>query len=535
MPDIHMVDAEGVYRALETRETGLTRAEARKRLREHGPNEIRQTRRRPLYREFVAQFTHFLAGLLWIAAGLCFLSEYMRPGEGMLSLGLAIVGVIAVNAVFTFVQEYRAEKAVDALRKLLPFRVKVLREGAVREVPSRDVVPGDVFHLAEGDRVPADARVLSSDRLSVNMAPLTGESEPMPRDAAPSEEDLHESANVVLAGTLVVGGSGAAAAFATGMDTEFGRIAHLTGTVHPGRTPLQKEILKTTRVIAVIALTTGASFFILGILTGRGFWHNFIFAVGIIVANVPEGLLPTVTLSLAMASQRMARKNALIKTLPSVETLGSVTVICTDKTGTLTQNRMEVREAWSPEGAKAEMLHLAAGLCNDASRADGRYVGEPTEVALLKASEARCGTHAARREYDIPFSPEKKRMTTVDVVDGSRYVFAKGAVEAILASCGDAAEGGAHRRLIEERSRAMMDRGLRVIAFGWKECRGQAPYTDGSLEGGLSFAGLMGLEDPPRPEVPEAVRKCREAGIKVIMITGDASRTALSVARAVGL
>jgi sodium/potassium-transporting ATPase subunit alpha len=590
---IQNISREEVIKLLVTSENGLSEEDAGRRLQEYGLNEIKEVRKKPLYLRFISQFTHFLAILLWIAVALCFLSEYLRPGEGMFSLGLAITGVIVLNAIFTFIQEYRAEKAVEALKKLLPFHVKVLREGLTKEIPASEIVPGDIFLLSEGDKIPADARLIDSSLLMVNNAPLTGESESKPRDHKPCEGDSLESPNMIFAGTHVVSGSGKAVAFATGMSTEFGKIAHLTSAVEPGLSPLQKEILKVTKIIAVIALTTGIFFFGIGTLTGRSFWHNFIFAIGIIIANVPEGLLPTVTLSLAMGSQRMAKKKALIKTLTSVETLGSVTVICTDKTGTLTQNKMEVEKIWtfSDDGKIPPHPHLLKGgrgdygsygwlmkiayLCNNAHFIDGKYTGEPTEIAILKKAIETSGEIKAERIYEIPFDSDRKRMTTVNVIppfspfphsggfppragrrgdaeakekgnEGGLFVLTKGAFETVLPLCNGILKDNEIETLSEESKEAltrayhsMMDEGLRVIAFAFARKEGITPPAksspDSSVESDLTFAGLMGLEDPPRPEVPEAVKKCREAGIKVIMITGDASRTAAAIAKQIGL
>src|SRR3989337_2474109 len=340
---INSLTKEEIFRTLVTSETGLTEEEAKKRFIEFGSNEIKEVEKTSLFIKFLKQFTHFLAILLWIGAGLAILSESLHPGEGLLTLGLAIVGVIFINAIFTFIQEYRAEKAVEKLKLLLPFYVKVIREGKEKEIPAREIVPGDLIILSEGDKAPADSRLIETTYLMVNNAPLTGESEPVPLDHEPRDGEPIQSRNISFAGTTVVSGSGKGIVFATGMRTEFGMIAHLTGTVTSGLSPLQKEIIKITRIIAAIATAMGVIFFAAGHFTGRTFWENFLFAVGIIVANVPEGLLPTVTLSLAMGSQRMAKRKALIKTLTSVETLGSVSVICTDKTGTLTQNKREVK------------------------------------------------------------------------------------------------------------------------------------------------------------------------------------------------
>lgn len=343
---IHNLTRTEVFQNLVTTPEGLKEEEAQRRLSEFGFNEIREVKKKSLLIKFLEQFTHFLAILLWIGAALSFVSEYIRPGEGMLTLGFAIIAVIIINAVFTFIQEYRAEKALEALRKLLPFYVKVFRNGKEKEIHAKEVVPGDIIMLSEGDKIPADARLIETSSLKVNNAPLTGESEPLLRSHAPFPGDFIESTNIAFAGTTVISGSGRAVVFATGMRTEFGHIAHLTSAVEAGYSPLQKEIIKATRLVASIAAAVGIFFFSIGFIIGRGFWENFIFAIGITVALIPEGMLPTVTLSLAMGSQRMAKRKALIKTLTSVEALGSVTVICTDKTGTLTQNKMAVTKLW---------------------------------------------------------------------------------------------------------------------------------------------------------------------------------------------
>lgn len=566
---IQSLPKEDVFKSLLTSEAGLTEEEARGRLHEYGLNEIKEVRKKPLYLKFISQFTHFLAILLWIAAFLSFLSEYHHPGEGMLTLGAAIIAVIFINAVFTFIQEYRAEKALEVLKKLLPFYVKTLRDGREDDIHAEEVVPGDIILLTEGDKVPADARLIESSGLKVNNAPLTGESYPISRSHDPFDGEFFESFNIVFAGTTVVSGSGRAVVFSTGMTTEFGHIAHLTSGVEPGLSPLQKEIIKATRLLATIAAAVGIFFFSMGFLIGRSFWENFIFAIGITVALIPEGMLPTMTLSLAIGSQRMAKRKALIKTLTSVETLGAVTVICTDKTGTLTQNKMAVARIWvnnqvidtkyaSKENA-AGILRIAY-FCNNARFLDGQYKGDPTEAALFKAARETLGDLHAERIKEIPFDSERKRMTTVHAVfpapalekrspaafslleagGGGVVTFTKGATENVLPLCAYMAINGERvsmndnlKRKITNGYHALTDMGLRVLSFAYKEIEGPSPPED--IESDMVFAGLIGIEDPPRPEVPEAIRRCSEAGIKVIMITGDGSRTALAIAREIGL
>jgi len=545
---INNLTKEEVLQSLVTSENGLPEEEAKKRFLEFGPNEIQEVKKTSLLTKFFKQFTHFLAILLWIGAGLAFLSEYLHPGEGMLTLGFAIVGVIFINAIFTFIQEYKAEKAVEKLKLLLPFYVKVVREGKEKEMLVREIVPGDLIILSEGDKVPADSRLIDTAYLMVNNAPLTGESEPVPLNHDPCDGEPIQSRNISFAGTTIVSGSGKGVVFATGMRTEFGSIAHLTGTVTSGLSPLQKEIIKITRVIAAIATIMGVIFFAAGHFIGRTFWENFLFAVGIIVANVPEGLLPTVTLSLAMGSQRMAKRKALIKTLTSVETLGSVSVICTDKTGTLTQNKMSVKRI-TPlgEGRKTEeqrpSLLTIAMLCNNTKEVEGNLKGEPTEVALYRAAFESIGPVESKRMKVFPFDSDRKRMSTINSLKGNNYVLTKGAPEnifTIATHCFVDSEIVSFDESLREKAvslyHSMTDEGLRVLAFSYREIEsGEESISMEDAEKDMVFLGLIGLEDPPRPEVPEAIKKCREAGIRIIMITGDGSRTALAIAREIGL
>ena len=332
-----------VYRALATTPQGLSSDDVRRRTLRYGPNSLQALRGMPLISRFARQFTHFLALLLWVAAGLAFVADALHSGEGMATLGWAILGVILINAIFAFLQEYKAERAVQALRSMLPAQAWVLRDGQPQQIARSELVPGDVLVLEEGEQIPADARLTAAVGMRVDNSSLTGESKPQRRSADPIT-DGHplDIANLAFAGTTVLSGHGQGVVFATGLNTEFGKIAHLTTTVQTGLSPLQQEIVKVTHVVAGLSLLMGLVFFTIGVGMGLGFWASTIFGIGIIVANVPEGLLPTVTLALAMGSQRMAARKALIKHLASVETLGCTTVICTDKTGTLTENRMRL-------------------------------------------------------------------------------------------------------------------------------------------------------------------------------------------------
>ena len=538
---------------------GLTRAGATARRLEFGPNRIEHLPATPLFLRFSRQFTHFFAVLLWVAALLALLTDRLMPGQGMATLAAAIVAVIAINGAFSFWQEYRAEETMSALQRLLPHQVKVLRDGAVAVIPSEDVVPGDVIFLTAGDDVPADCRLIEAFGVRVNNATLTGEALPLSRDALPSAEaDLLKSRNVLLAGTSVTAGEAKAVVFATGMHTEFGRIAHLTQTTVDAPSPLQKEIAALSRTIAVLAVSAGLVVFVIGRFAGLPTSVSLVFAIGIIVANVPEGLLPTVTLAMAMAARRMARRNTLVRHLPSVETLGSASIICTDKTGTLTQNRMEIQSVYTAgafvEPAAARTAAFAAthrrflqcaASCHDLKDAEEanhtRWIGDPMELALARlATDALGEWRPLERIDEIPFESDRKRLVTVHRDEDAEVLFVKGAPEELLPRARWVDIEGRREPLSGDwlttfgrAATGMADRGLRVLAFAYRTLPRNAPHAE--IEQDLVLAALVGFEDPPRPEVPAAVRRCREAGIKIIMVTGDHPRTALAVAREIGL
>ncbi len=463
-------------------------------------------------------------------------------------LAAAIVAVIAVNGAFSFWQEYRAERAMAALQKLLPHQTTVLRDGNAIRLGVEMLVPGDVILVEEGEDVPADCRLIEAYGLRANLATVTGEALPAERVAETTEEDHPLRArNVLLAGTAVVAGEGRAVIYATGMRTEFGRIARLAQAVEEVRTPLQREIARVSRLVAVLATGLGVAFFAIGQILGLQFGESFLFGVGIIVANVPEGLLPTVTLALAMATQRMAGRNVLVRHLPAVEALGSATVIVTDKTGTLTENAMRASTAVFAGGAvKIEAMpsseareHAAffevARHCHSlhpvADHGNTVQLGDPMEAALVAMAERAglCGPRLERID-ELPFDGGRKRMSTLHRSPHGRILYCKGALETVLPLC---VLDERERRRFLAAERAIAGRGERVLALAWRVVpEGLARER---WEEDLVLAGLVGLEDPPRPEVPAAVRTCREAGIRVIMITGDHPRTALAVARAIGL
>jgi magnesium-transporting ATPase (P-type) len=584
--DIQKLSTPEVYRALTTSPKGLTQAEAEERLRRFGRNVIREIGGKPLLIQFLANFTHMMAILLWVGGAVALIG-------GMHELAIAIWLVNLINGAFSFWQEYRAEKATRVLRQLLPQYVSVLRDGEKQPILAEELVPGDVMLLAEGDRISADGRLVGEAELRVDQSTLSGESHPVrkTREAVlRTRVSRFELRNLVFAGTSVVAGEGTAVVFATGMNTELGKVANLTQSVRDEPSPLQKELIHVTRWVSLLAVSTGLAFFVVLMVLPVEFSlaDSFIFALGMIVAFVPEGLLPTVSLSLAMGVQRMAHRHALIKRLSAVETLGCTTVICTDKTGTLTENEITVCNLWlagqhltvtgtgyAPEGRILERGHLiktpvdgdlrrllvAGLLCNNArllppNSESSRWavLGDPTEAALLVAA-LKGGLHIeVEREWsprlrELPFESSRRRMSTIHRVQNSLVAYVKGAPTEILALCTGIRMNGQECPLDDGLRAQVMaandnfaHEGLRVLAVAMRslpEKPGAAgrltEYSSEAIEHDLIFLGLVAMMDPPRPEVKAAVEKCHRAGIRIMMITGDYGMTAESIARRIGI
>jgi magnesium-transporting ATPase (P-type) len=516
---------------------GLTSAAAAHRLELDGPNRLPPPPRRSAARELAEQLVHFFAVMLWVAAALAL-------AAGLPQLGIAIAAVIVLNALFAYAQERRADRAAERLRALLPLNVRVRRDGTVVEVHADDVVVGDVLVLDAGDRIPADAEIIAAEALQLDRSLLTGESEPV----AVTDGVLH-------AGTFVVEGQADARITATGAHTRLAEIARLTTTTVKPDSPLTAELRRVVRTISAIAVGVGSAFLVISVVVGTDLEDAFVFAIGVTVALVPEALLPTVTLSLAWGAEHMARRGVLVRDLEAVETLGSTTFVCTDKTGTLTLNQMTVVAAWTPaggartelpgwepaatveidDGARAAVVSLAStGVrCSTgfvAATATGwRAVGDPMEAAIdTFARRLGVDTEALRRDMRpaarFPFDPRRRRMSLVSAGE----VLVKGAPDAVLPRCAD--PGAADAAVA-----AFTERGLRVLAVGRRVAGEHVPATADDAERDLDLLGLVAMEDPPRRDARESIERCRHAGIRVAMITGDHPATARAIADEVGL
>jgi Ca2+-transporting ATPase len=568
MTDWHQLAVADALRQLGTDpDAGLSSAQAAQRLTEHGPNELQADDTVSPWAIFAAQFKNVLIIILLIAVGLSAVLGH--------ALEAVVIGIIVVFAVLLgFIQEFRAERAIQALRHMAAPTASVLRDGVEVELPARDIVPGDVVRLSAGDRVPADARLVEAINLQVDEAPLTGESIPVEKhtDALTDARlPVGDRRNMVYGGTAGTYGRGRGVVVATGMSTEFGQIARMLQTVETGRTPLQVNLDRVGRALAIGALAIVGMIILLGLLRGQPLLDMLIFGIALAVAVVPEALPAVVTISLAIGVQRMVRRHALIRKLTAVEALGSVSIICSDKTGTLTKDEMTARRVlvagdvldvsgagYEPHGdflragsrvePSRQLIDLlrAGALASDAriTEVDGRWEvkGDPTEGALVVAA-AKAGLDKSAldsqfpRVQEIPFTAETKRMTTLHAIGDGTVAYSKGAPEIVLDSCstmlGESGEeplDEAGRATLRQAAQAMASDALRVLAVARK------PGADlESADSDMTFLGLIGMIDPPRPEAADAVQTCREAGIKPVMITGDHPLTARAVASELGI
>lgn len=570
----HAMSPEETLKELDANETGLSLSEAQKRLTQFGPNELQKEKRSSRVKMFLDQFTDILIVILLIATALSLAIREIVDA-------IVIMAIVLATAVLGFVEEFRSEKAVEALKKMTAPTAIVRRDGREVKIPAAEIVPGDIVLLYTGDRVPVDARLLKSFNLKIDEAPLTGESSPVNKntETCNAEVSLNDRRNMVFTGTVAVYGRGEAVATSTGMNTEFGKIAKMVQMAEEDETPLEKRTKSIGKWIGILSVAICLAVGGLGIIEGRNPVDMVLWGISLAVAAVPEALPAIVTGALAVGMYRMAKVNTIVKKLPAVETLGCTSVICSDKTGTMTKGEMTVQRVYvddqivkvsgvgyEPEGEfrledgkinsrTGELCTLltAATLCNDAKlekdTAAERWIikGDPTEGALIVAA-AKTGLWKEELEKqlprvaEIPFSSETKRMTTVHVAPSKRIAYMKGAPEIVLSKCTKVLTNGEVSKLthskqteILEVNEAMARQALRNLGFAYRELPATVTTYDESIEKDFTFIGIMGMIDPPREEVKDAISTCKKAGIRVVMVTGDHKLTAVAVAKELNL
>ncbi|HTX61476.1 MAG TPA: HAD-IC family P-type ATPase, partial [Methanobacterium sp.] len=521
---------------LKTSINGLTSQQVRENLTEYGKNELVEEEKAGPIRLFLGQFMDILILILIIAA----VAAYY-VGDTLDAIVILIV--VVINAVVGFIQEYRAEKAMEKLKGMISSEAVVIRDGQEQKVTAGELTPGDIVLLEEGDNVPADLRIIESYDLLIDESALTGESLPVEKHTGAVEKD-HDADNMAFMETDVSSGRGKGVVVSIGMDTEIGKIAEMIQEQEE-ETPLQQKIARLGKTLGLLAVVVCSLVFVLGHLQGIPIVENFMTAVSLAVAAVPEGLPAILTLTLALGMQRMARSNAIVRKLLAVETLGSCNVICTDKTGTLTLNQMTVRDTRVED---SKMVNTIAALCNNATYSHEKVLGDPTDAALLLYADGN-GYHRKEMEkkyprlMEIPLDSNRKRMTTVNQISGERYVLVKGAPEVLLQRCSQIeGEDAVCALQPEDVDQVMADlkemtgNALRVLGFAYRKLGPDEDLEDKEgLEKDLTFAGLVGMMDPPRDEAREAIAVAKKAGIKVVMITGDHKDTAVAIAREIGI
>jgi len=564
MAEYYLLSEKEVLAELKASENGLSSVEAVERLKIYGSNRIREAERVHPFFIFLGQFK---SPMVWILLVAMLVSLVVKEYVDFWVIG----AIVILNAILGFVQEYRAERAIEALKKLISLKATVLRDGQEREIDASDLVPGDVILLETGDKVPADARLIEIVNLQTQEAALTGESLPVKKEVATLKKEVSvaDRVNMVFSGTVVTNGHARCLVTGTGMHSEIGRIAQLIQEAAPSPTPLQKKLKKLSVAIAVLVVIIAVVVFVAGLIrVDQPVSALLLTAIALAVAAIPEGLPAVVTVSLSMGVQRLAKKNALVRNLPSVETLGACTVICSDKTGTLTHNEMTVRKlyvnrkeveiagsGYSPEGyfsmdSKHFELLLRIGALNNNAKLrkendSWQAFGDPTEAALLvSAKKAKIEIESLHDKYpnvgEIEFTSERKMMTTIHSVDKERVAFSKGAPEVILAKCSRILVNGRVEHLTKAEKENIVihndkfaRQSLRVLGFSYKELKGLDSKSNPERD--MVFVGLQAMIDPPRREAKDAVEKCRTAGIKVVMITGDHIGTAQAVAKELGI
>jgi calcium-translocating P-type ATPase len=578
MKDIRNLHTKGVFKLLETSSKGLTTDEAKSRFSKYGPNVLVEKKHKSIFYKFLLHFKDLFSVLLIIAGILSII-------DGMWDMGSMIFTVVLINTVFSLFQEWRAEKAMETLRRWVPEYAKVFRDGELKKILVKELVPGDVIVLEEGDRIPADGRLIEAFDLMVNNVPLTGESEPQLRNAKifkAINTAYFDTPNLVFMSTSVAKGCGKAVVSATGMNTKFGEIAGLTQEIGEQQSPLQKEIAYTARYDFILSIVVGSIFLLVSLVwLHLSIYSSILFMIGVMISLVPEGLQVTVSSALAINVLKMAKENVLVKQLDAVQTLGSVTVICTDKTGTITKGEMTVKKIWVPnevvkvsgvgytpsgkftyngktlekdESHRIEKLLEISAICNSAkveqpsdTNRSWNIIGDPTDGALLVAT-MKYGINVQNLLEKkpvakmIPFDSKRKMMTTIHKNGDRVFVYTKGAPRNILSICDKIIVNnhienlaGKNLQSVEARIHEFANEGLRVIAMSYKEIKENHGINGKKVETKMIFVGLAAMEDPPRPEVQEAVRMAKQAGIKTVIITGDYGPTAQAIATEVGI
>ena len=540
-------------------ENGLTAEEAKKRQEEYGLNELKAKKKKSLFVKFLEQFKDFMIIILIISA---IISGVVGVAQGEeFTDTIIILVVVVVNAIIGVAQENKAEKSLEALQKLSSHVAKVVRDGKLQVIQSKELVPGDIVILETGDYVPADLRIIEAVNLKSQESALTGESVPVEKMAAKIEDEkigIGDRVNMLFSSSLITYGRGKAVVVETGMNTEVGKIADIINTAEEQGTPLQQKLNKLGKTLGIVALAICAVIFVVGLLYGKEPIHMFMTAVSLAVAAIPEGLPAVFTIVLAIGVQRMVKRNAIVKKLPAVETLGSASVICSDKTGTLTQNKMTVEKVFcdgnlvnleeSADMIDIQKLVYASMLCNDTKISeDDKLTGDPTETALVdmafKLDFDPSVYGMFPRVAEIPFDSDRKLMTTVHEENGNYVVYTKGGVDELLANCSSYILEGdiktdleEYKEIIRRYNMEMAQNALRVLAMAYKVLDHKPTAEEiKELESNLTYIGMVGMIDPPRLEVKDAVQECKEAGIKTVMITGDHKITAIAIAKSLGI
>ena len=553
MEKLYGKDRKTILREFQTTEKGLSDNEVRNRKDIFGDNALKEKKRKGILKVFFNQFKDLLVGILIVAGIISIITDNVEST-------LVIFIVILLNAILGTVQYFKAEQSLEALKSLTAAKCKVIRDGIKQEILSKDIVPGDILFLEAGDLIAADGRIIENHSLQVNESSLTGESLAVEKNAEVLSDDeipLSDRKNMVFGGTLVTYGRAIAVVTSTGMNSELGKIANLMENTQAKETPLQKTLDKFSGKLAIIIITICIIVFVLEIYRDESILNALMFAVALAVAAIPEALSSIVTIVLALGTEKMAKENAIIKDLKAVEGLGAVSVICSDKTGTLTQNKMTVQKVYVDnkliEGRELKKDNLAhrflinnALLCNDSVTVEGKEIGDPTEVALVNlGEELHLDELVIREKYqrisEIPFDSDRKLMSTVNIVNSKLVLFTKGALDVLINKVNYVADSHGIRKLNDEErkeiisvNKQLSEQGLRILAFAYKELQDKEEITKED-ENDYVFTGLISMIDPPRVESKDAVHKCIMAGIKPVMITGDHKVTAAAIAREIGI